>query len=251
MAYYRCTGPLADIWCSPNCIAIELEDGGGYWWSFRSNHGMQIQWARNITITNGGNWLGTLTPEGRIQIIDCHTGKKALPDPKPTSQAEIEKIAFMSKSSKLIAIDSDGYLISYDLSESGIEGATGKDIMQINSPIRRLWELQQGDFAVLELGDDNTRQLLYLDLTEEQDPQIIENLSPAIQIDNINGKILQPAKCSSILEYSMFSMLHQKAILQAEPFEAKVYRNLPNKEWIVFKENSILAISEEAHDYLN
>ncbi len=239
------------IWCSPNCIAIELEQGGGYWWSFRSNNGMQIQWARNITLTNGGNWLGTLTPEGRIQIIDCHTGKKALPDPKPTSQAEIEKIAFMNKSSKLVAIDSDGYLISYNLEESGIDGATGKDVMQINSKVRRLWGLQQGDFVVIELGDEQARQLLYLDLSEEQDPQIIENLSPAIQVDNISGKILQPTKCSSILEYSMFLKSDQQSRLQSEPFEAKVYRNLPNKEWIIFKENSIIAISPEAHDYLN
>ena len=239
------------IWCTPNCIAIELENGGGYWWSFKTNLGMQIQWARNITLTNGGNWLGTLTPEGRIQIIDCHTGKRALPDPQPTSQAEIQKISFLSKSSKLVALDADGYLICYDLSKSGVEGAVGKDIMQINTPVKRLWGIQQGDFAVLELGDDTKSQLLYLDLSEQQDPQIIEDLSPALQIDNITGQILQPAKCSSILQYSVFTKDNQGQLLQPNVFDAKIYRNLPNQEWIIFRENSIIAISDGANDYLN
>ena len=71
----------------------------------------------NICMSEGGKWIGVVTPQGRIQIIDIKTGKKALVDPKPTSQTPIEKIAFMGKSSNLLALDGDGYLIRYDLSQ--------------------------------------------------------------------------------------------------------------------------------------
>ena len=37
---------------------------------------------KNICLTEGGKWLGVVTPQGRIQIIDTKTGKKGPRRPK-------------------------------------------------------------------------------------------------------------------------------------------------------------------------
>ncbi len=246
------TNNAKNVLISPKTIAIELENGGCYWWNFKSSssQGMQIQWARNITITGGGNWLGVVTPEGRIQVIDTITGKKVIPDPKPTAQAEIAKLSFVNKSSILLTVDAEGYLISYDLSESGDEGATGNDIIQINCDIDDIWGIVGGQIVVLKLLDDEGTKFLYLDITESQPPKIVTNIDVSATIDPETGHILCPAKCGAMIEKRMIEMEGTYQRLLADPKEHLVLRNLPNNEWIAYQETSILGISQGANSYL-
>ena len=60
----------------------------------------------------------------------------------------------MGKSSILLALDEEGYLISYDLSKGIIEGSDGVDIIQINSIVHRLQGLHGGEIHILLLKDN-------------------------------------------------------------------------------------------------
>jgi hypothetical protein len=237
---------------SPKTIAVELKRGGCYWWNFKSSssQGMQINWARNIALTGGGNWLGVVTPEGRIQIIDTQTGRKALPDPKPNAPAEIIHIAFVNKSSTLLTVDSEGYLISYDLSTSGKDGATGKDIIQINCTVENIWGITGGQIVVAKINDGDGSKLLYLDVEEQQPPQIVTNISSETSIDPHSGNILIPAKCGAMLELKMIIQEKDFQRILPEPHEYRVLRNLPNHEWIAYQDTSILGLSSGANAYL-
>lgn len=240
----------ASIWVSPIAVAVEPKQGGSYWWHFQSNQGMQIQWAKNITMTEGGKWLGMTTPEGNIQIIDTMTGKKALPDPKPTSAANIVRIAFMGKSSILLALDNEGYLISYDLSSDMIKGAEGKDIMQINSTVQNLWAIQGGQIACVQLQEPGFCRLLYLDITEQQPPQLADNLPHSVYVNSANGAIVQPATCSALLEQHMIRPQQTPQQLVAQPVFPRVYRSLPNNQWLIYTDTNIIALSEQAYGQL-
>ena len=235
------------IWASPMCIAVEKPNGGCYWWPLQTAQGMQIPWAHDICLTEGGKWMGVITPQGRIQIIDTRTGKKALVDPKPTSQAQIVKIAFMGKSSNLLALDQDGYLIRYDLSQGMMDGADGIDVLQINSDVHQLVGLHGGEIAVLLLAETETHgQLLYLPITNLDGANLLENIPLQSSINPKNGHICQPTISAAALEEQM---VHQQQVLDT-PVNAVVYRSLPNGEWIVFNEHTTLAMSANVYDQL-
>lgn len=240
------------IWASPSAVAVERTEGGCYWWNFQTGKGLQIGWAKHITLTEGGKWMGVITPQGHIQVIDTRTGKKALADPKPTSPAPIAHIAFMGKSSLLLALDAEGYLISYDLSQGLIEGANGADIIQINSPVERLQGLHGGKIAVLMLEDGDSTpeapkgQVLMLPIEDLSAANLFENIPLACSINDKDGSILQPAPASAALEESL--VLNQQIL--DRPLYPVVYRALPNREWIVFTEETTLAMSQNVYNQL-
>jgi WD40 repeat protein len=240
------------IWASPTAVAVELQGGGCNWWNFQTGQGLQIPWARHITLTEGGKWLGVITPQGHIQIIDTRTGKKALVDPKPTSPTPIVHIAFMGKSSLLLALDADGYLISYDLSQGMIEGADGEDIIQINSTVHRLQGMHGGEIAAILLADEQsnpeqpTGQLLMLPIQDLNLAGLFEQIPLAASINPKTGSILQPAPASAALEEQL---LAGNQVLPA-PNAPIVYRALPNNEWIVFNEQTTLAMSANVYNQL-
>ena len=240
------------IWCSPSAVAVERQHEGCYWWNFQTGQGLQIEWAKNITLTEGGKWLGVVTPQGRVQIIDTRTGKKALVDPKPTSPTPIEHLAFMGKSSIMLALDTEGYLISYDLSQGLIEGATGQDVIQINSAAHRLQGLHGGEIAVLILVEDNVDssnprgQILMLPIQDLSGAALFEDIPLSCSINAKTGAMLQPAIASAALEESL---VVQKQLLDT-PLHPVVYRALPNNEWIVFNETTTLAMSPNVYSQL-
>ena len=239
------------IWASPSAVAVELQGGGCNWWNFQTGQGLQIPWAKHITLTEGGKWLGVITPQGRIQVIDTRTGKKALMDPKPTSSTPIVQLAFMGKSSLLLAIDADGYLISYDLAKGLIEGANGEDIIQINSSVERLVGLHGGQIAMLFLTDatntsHQTAQLLVLPLQNIDKAGLFEDIPLASSVNPRTGNILQPATASAALEEQLIA---QQQVL-TEPQNPVVFRSLPNNEWIVFNEHTTLAMSNNVYSQL-
>ena len=235
------------IWVSPSCVAIEKQGGGCYWWPFQNNQGLQIPWATCVTLTEGGKWLGVVTPQGKIQVIDTRTGKKALIDPKPTSSKPICKLAFIGKSSILLALDEEGYLISYDLSEGLVDGAEGIDILQINSEIEQLIGLHGGTVAVLVLKESSdTGQVLYLPIEDLDGANLIDNVPLSISINPKNGALFQPAVSSAALEESMLGTNG----ISSEPYNPVVFRSLPNNEWIVFNEETTLAMSANVYNQL-
>lgn len=239
------------IWASPSAVAVELRDGGCNWWNFQTGHGLQIPWATNICLTEGGKWLGVVTPQGRIQIIDTRTGKKALVDPKPTSSTPIVYLAFMGKSSILLALDSEGYLISYDLSQGLIEGANGEDVIQVNSVVHRLQGLHGGEIAVLLLKEEDgtsqsTGQLLILPIKDLSGAVLFEHIPLSCSVNPKTGSMLQPAPASAALEEQLIAQ--GKVLPSAQ--DPVVYRSLPNNEWIVFNEHTTLAMSSNVYNQL-
>lgn len=237
----------SSICASPVCIAVEKSQGGCYWWPLQTAQGMQIPWAKNICMTEGGKWMGVITPQGRIQIIDTRTGKKALVDPKPTSQAQVEKIAFMGKSSMLLALDGDGYLIRYDLSQGMMDGADGIDILQVNSTVESLVGLHGGEIAVLLLKESDTHgQLLYLPINNLDGANLLENIPLQSSINPKDGAVCQPTISAAAIEEQMV----QHNQVHHSPMNPIVYRSLPNSEWIVFNEHTTLAMSANVYSQL-
>ncbi len=240
------------IWISPSTVAVERQQGGCYWWNFQTGQGLQIGWAQNITLTEGGKWLGVTTPQGKIQIIDTRTGKKALVDPKPTSPTPIARLAFMGKSSLLLALDAEGYLISYDLSQGIVEGANGQDIIQINSAVSNLQGLHGGKFAILTMPNDNPNpenpkgQILVLPLEDLSQAGLFENIPLTGAVNTKHGSFLQAAPASAALEESLI----QRQTVLHNLQNPIVYRSLPNDEWIVFNESTTLAMSPNVYSQL-
>ena len=157
----------------------------------------------------------------------------------------------MDSSSILLAVDEEGYLIRYDLSESGAKGAIGKDIIQIHSTVHRIWGSQKGRIAILELGDTEKHQLLFLDLEEKEEPRLLEDLPEHFEIDNISGTIVEPSICAAILESSVMQNNNGTLTLHPNEKEEIVYRNLSHKEWLIFCNTGIIGGSTNFQQYLS
>ena len=191
-----------------------MREGGCNWWNFQTGQGWPSKYRGAVVVTEGGKWLGVVTPQGRIQVIDTKTGKKALVDPKPSSPTPIEHLAFMGKSSILLALDAEGYLMSYDLSKGIIEGSDGEDIIQINSVVHRMQGLHGGEIAILLLRDDATPaigQLLVLPLKDLSGAVLLEDIPLTCSINPKTGSILQPAPANAALEEQI--ILNNKVLL--------------------------------------
>ena len=89
-------------------------------------------------------------------------------------------------------------------------------------------------------------QVLYLPIKNIENANLIDNVPLNISINPKNGSIFQPAVSSAGLEESMVGPNG----IAGEPFNPIVFRSLPNEEWIVFNEETTLAMSANVYNQL-
>src|SRR5690606_24523915 len=138
----------------------------------------------------------------------------------------------------MLVLDQDGVLSVYDLAVSVKEDrpAEGVDILDLNVAVDRLWGITGGKYAAVRFQEfeQGTATIIFVDLEKGEVVSEVPNLLPYVWVDPENGFILQPAKGGAILEYDMYGA------------ERRVFRVLPEGEWIAFGPNGVLEASDGA-----
>lgn len=212
-------------------VVVQTPDGGIRWWDLGRNLGFQLQWPAAMALSNGGTWLGVVTPKGRVRILDPGTGKDALPPPAPLADSvRVRALAFVNRRPDLLVLDEEGVLGHYDLSGSarGGEPAQGRDVLQINGEVDRLWGITGGRLCVLRLQEDAGATLLWVDLQQQELVAEVTGLDRNVWVDAESGAALEAARAGAIVERGR------------DGAEQQVYRVLSGSEWVSFGWRGIL-----------
>ena len=217
-------------------VAVEPRGGGCRWWDLGANKGFQLSWPRAMALSNGGTWLGVVTPKGRVRILDPATGKDAVPAPVPVADVPIRTLSFVNRRPDLLVLDQDGVLSHYDLSDSARGGppAEGRDVLTINVPVDRLWGITGGALCAMRLPDEGGCSILFVDIHAGAVVDEITGLAADAWVDAENGLVLEPARSSALLERERNGQ------------ERVVLRALPDGEWVAFGWRGIVAASQGA-----
>jgi hypothetical protein len=245
---FRCTdgnaifdgGPethgATDMAVGGDIVAVTLAGGGLRWWDLAGNRGFELHWPKGMALSGGGTWLGVITPKGMVKILDPTTGTEALPSPQPLADIPVQLLSFVNRSASLMILDQDGVLGHYDLGPSveSNTAATGRDVLTINVEVDRIWGISGGQYCALRLPEGASSTILWVDIHAQEVVQEVTGLCPDVWVDPDSGVLLEPGRSSAILERSM------------NGGELRVFRSLPEGEWIVFGSRGILEASPGA-----
>ncbi len=217
-------------------VAVQLHSGGCRWWDLARQRGFELKWPRAMALSNGGTWLGVVTPRGAVKVLDPATGRDALPPPAPLADVPVRLLAFVNRRPDLLVLDDEGVLGHYDLAESVRENrpAEGRDVLTINVPVDRIWGITGGQYCALRLPEDDRSSIIWVDIHACEVVAEVNDLHRHAWVDAENGLILEPARASAILEREM------------DGRERRVLRALPDGEWLAFGPRGILDASEGA-----
>jgi len=219
-------------------LAIMLRDGGMRWYDLKNNSIFELPWVQHFSLSGGGTWIGAVTPKGNIRVIDPATGKDAIPAPEPMADVPIKLVSFVNRRPDMLVMDDEGVLSVYDLAPSVTEKtpAQGEDILDLNVAVDRLWGITGGRYAAVRFQEyeTDTATVIFVDLEKCEVVSEVPNLLPYARVAPESGNILQPARGSAILEMNMYGE------------ELRVYRALPEMEWICFGPDGVLDASDGA-----
>ncbi|MEL6346460.1 MAG: hypothetical protein AAFV53_25340 [Myxococcota bacterium] len=217
-------------------VVARLQGGGCRWWDLEQNRGFELRWPQAMALSNGGTWLGVVTPKGYVHVLDPRTGKDALAPPEPLADCPVKMLAFVNRRPDLLVLDEDGVLGHYDLAASAQGGtpAVGRDVITINVPVDRIWGITGGQYCAMRLPEGEGCSILFVDIHASEVVSEVTGLPADAWVDAENGLILEPARSSAILERTM------------DGRERRVLRSLPDEEWISFSGRGIIEASEGA-----
>ncbi len=218
-------GSAKEVAVGGTVVVVQDEEGGVRWWDLGRNLGFQLQWPEAMALSNGGTWLGVVTPKGRIRILDPRSGKDALPPPVPLAEGvRARALAFVNRRPDLLGRDEDGVLGHYDLSDSARGGAAskGRDILQINGEVDRIWGITGGRLCTLRLQEEEGATLLWVDLEQQDLVAELTGLDRNVWVDAEPGAVLQSGRAGAVVECSQ------------DGSEQQVYRVLSDAEWVSY-----------------
>jgi hypothetical protein len=211
--------------------------GGGLWvYDLGKNTGYRLPWVQTFSLSGGGTWIGAITPKGHVKVLDPATGKDAIPPPEPLADVPIRLLSFVNRMTDMLVLDDEGVLSKYDLAVSVTEKrpAKGQDILDFHVAIDRLWGITGGKYAAIRFQepDQGTATVITVDVHKGEVVAEVPNLLPYVWVDPENGFILQPARGGAVLELDMYGN------------ERRVFRALPEGEWIAFGPQGVLDSSD-------
>jgi len=219
-----------------NIVACALTRGGLRWYDLKEKNVFELPWVRTFALSGSGTWLAVVTPQGQVRVLDPCTGKDAIPRPEPLADAPVAMVSFVNRRPDMLVLDAEGVLGVYDLTNSVKDNvaAVGRDILDLNVDVDRLWGITGGVYAAVRFQDPETEtaSVIYVDVRNGEVVSEVANLLPYAWVDPETGNILQPARGAAILEMDMYGK------------EAKVLRALPEGEWVSFTPTGILEASE-------
>jgi WD40 repeat protein len=225
-----------DIALGGAVVAARLRSGGLRWWDLRNNLAFELDWPRAMALSGSGSWLAVVTPRGDVRVLNTTTGQDDVAPPAPLADLPIKQLAFINRRPELLVIDTDGVLGHYDLAEGIRAGAPaeGRDIIDFNVEIDRIWGLTGGRYCMLRLPEGDGATIITVDLENCDVVGEVSGLFPGAEVDPETGHILEPTRAGGLLERDNVGN------------EVKVLRSLPGDQWIAFGERGILDASEEA-----
>jgi len=205
-------------------VATQLKSGGCRWWDLNKNRGFELNWPRAMALSNGGTWLGVVTPKGAVKILDPSTGNEAMKALMSLADVPIKQLAFVNRRPDLLVLDEDGVLGHYDLGRSIRKNARaeGRDVLTINVAVDKIWGITGGQFCALRIQDGEESAIIWVDIHACEVVQDVTGLHPDAWVDAENGLILEPARSAAILER------------EKDGRERQVFRALPDREWISY-----------------
>lgn len=223
----------ASVGVGGSVVAVMLRKGGLRWWDLAQNKGFELEWPKAMALSNGGTWLGVVTPRGAVKVLDPATGQDAVPAPTPLAEVPITRLAFVNRRPDLLVMDEEGVLGHYDLAESVKSGrpAEGRDVLTINVEVDQLWGITGGKHCAMRLPEGDGCSILMIDLHAGEVVEEVRGLSRYAWVDAENGLILEPGRSSALVEREMNGK------------ERRVLRALPDGEWIAFGWRGILDAS--------
>ncbi|HHO52789.1 MAG TPA: hypothetical protein ENK18_18415 [Deltaproteobacteria bacterium] len=217
-------------------VACMLTSGGLRWYDLRENNVFELPWVSTFALSGSGTWLAVVTPKGQVRILDPSTGKDAIPRPEPLADVPVRLLSFMNRRPDMLVLDAEGVLGIYDLTRSVKEKipATGRDVLDLNVDVDRLWGITGGQYAAVrfQVPETDTATVIYVDLNTCEVVSEIPDLLPYAWVDPESGDILQPARGAAILELDMRGR------------ERRVLRALPEGEWVAFDQDEVFAASD-------
>ncbi|NOY26988.1 MAG: WD40 repeat domain-containing protein [Oligoflexia bacterium] len=219
-----------------NVVAVQLKRGGLRWWELAQNKGYELTWPIAMALSNGGTWLGVVTPRGAVKVLDPKTGRDAVPAPIPLADVPVRNLAFVNRRPDLLVMDEEGVLGHYDLGDALRQGhsAEGRDVLTINVPVDKMWGITGGQYCALRLPEGDHCTLLWVDIHACEVVAEVVDLSPNTWVDPEHGLILEPGRSSALIEREMNGK------------ERRILRALPDGEWISFGWRGILDASQGA-----
>ncbi len=217
-------------------VAVQLQRGGVRWWDLAQNKGYELEWPQAMALSNGGTWLGVVTPKGAVKVLDPATGTDALPAPVPLADVPIVRMAFVNRRPDLLVLDEDGVLGHYDLGDALRKGqrAEGRDVLTINAEVDGLWGITGGQLCALRLPEGEQSTILWVDVHACEVVHEVNGLSPLAWVDAEHGLILEPGRSSALVER------------EQDGQERRILRALPDGQWLAFGWRGILDASEGA-----
>jgi hypothetical protein len=217
-------------------LAIRLKAGGIRWWNLAYGKGFELEWPRAVALSGSGAWMGVVTPRGAVRIIDPDTGRDLMRPPIPTADVPTAQMAFIPKKPALLTVDQDGVLTHYDLSiaASGGAAAEGRDLLDFNGSVDRVWGIAGGKYAAVRLPEADRSCIVFVDIAAAEVVYEITDLHPDASVDPATGQILEPVRASAFLER------------ESSGAELQVSRALPDDQWVTFGPRGILKASAEA-----
>ena len=217
-------------------LAIRLKSGGLRWWNLAYGKGFALDWPRTVALSGSGAWMGVVTPRGAVRILDPDTGKNLMQPPNPTADVPIAHMAFIPKKPELLTVDEDGVLTHYDLSGSAAGGpaAEGRDLLDFNGPVDRVWGIAGGKLAAVRLPEDGGSCILFVDIANATVAHEATGLHKDAVVDPASGHILETARAAAFLERD------------SNGDELLVSRALPDDQWVTFGHRGIIQASAEA-----
>ncbi len=217
-------------------VAARLRAGGLRWWDLQNSRAFELDWPAAMALSGSGSWLAVVTPRGRVRVLSTATGEDEVEPPLPLADLPITQLAFVNRRPELLVVDRDGVLGFYDLA-AGIRAgrpAEGRDVIDFNVEVDRVWGLTGGEFCMLRLPEGDACTILTVDIHRCDVVAEVTDLYRYAQVDPESGAILEPARAGALLERDL------------QGREVRVLRTLPGDQWIAFGERGTLDASEGA-----
>jgi hypothetical protein len=225
-----------DIAIGGTIVAAQLKSGGTQWWDLSIKKTFKLSWPRGMALSGGGTWLGLITPKGSVRIMDPRTGESVVKDPLPLADVPVKMMRFINRRPELLILDQDGVLGHYDIAEGIRSGNApeGTDLLDFNVEIDEIWGITGGRFVALRLPDGDTCTILVVDVDGREVCLEITGLHRHTWVDLESGHLFEPSRSNAIIERDIKGR------------ELRVYRSLPNSEWIAFGPRGIEGASKGA-----
>ena len=234
------TSGAAEVCVGGTVLAVQGKRGGCRWWDLSQGKGFELKWPTGMTLSNGGTWLGVITPKGAVKVLDPRTGRDAVQPPIPLAEVPVKLMSFVNRRPDLLVMDAEGVLGHYDLAQAIRNNAPGegRDVLTLNVEVDRLWGITGGQYCAIRLPEADKCTILIVDVHACDVVHEVTGLDRNAWVDAENGLILEVARSAAILEREM------------DGRERRVLRALPDGQWISFGWRGILDASEGASSAL-